>query len=255
MKSVQEDSLTNRPDFSDHVYTGGNKFPAVVVKKYLIKGIKEGLDLEDLLPMHTFLYSDEFRSYCENPFDVEAKDAFLEHFKVPFMTEGDVVAEKHIQPPFLVTWKSMACDTSLGASVQRVTSEMVNKWLFIPPLMHQLYAAQNNMQIEQALETKALHVIVLYTMRHHVHQFGMLNCRGQHCMSECYKIPYSPSITKGPNNIIGATLFIAETINVALTGIHGSDIDNVGVRQDRLNAEASSLAKMYDTISSYSNYP
>jgi len=53
--------------------------------------------------MHTFLYSDEFRSYCENPFDVEAKDAFLEHFKVPVMTEGDVVAEKHIRPPFLVT--------------------------------------------------------------------------------------------------------------------------------------------------------
>ena len=74
-------------------------------------------------------------------------------------------------------------------------------------------------------------------------------------MSECYKITFSPSITMGPNNIIGATLFIAETINVALTGIHGSDIDSVGVRQDRLNTEASSLAKMYDTISSYSNYP
>ena len=50
-------------------------------------------------------------------------------------------------------------------------------------------------------------------------------------------------------------MFIAETINVALTGIHGSDTDNVGVRQAHLKEEASSLATMYDTISSYSNYP
>ena len=211
--------------------------------------------MEDLLPMYTFLYSDEFRAYCENPFDVEAKDVFLEHFKVPVMTEGDVVAEKHIRPPFLVTWKSMACDASLGTGVQRVTSEMVNKWLFIPPIMHQLYAAQNNMKLEQETETMALHDIVLYTMRHHVHQFGMLNCRGQHCIVECYKILFSLSITTGTNHIIGATLFIAETIKVALTGIHGTDEDSIVERQDRLNAEASSLAKMYDTISSYSNYP
>ena len=44
-------------------------------------------------------------------------------------------------------------------------------------------------------------------------------------------------------------------MNVALTGIHGLDTDGVGVRQARLDAEASSLAKMYDTISSYSDYP
>jgi hypothetical protein len=62
-------------------------------------------------------------------------------------------------------------------------------------------------------------------------------------------------ITMGTNNIIGATMFIVETINIALTGIHGTDADSVVERQDRLNAEASSLAKMYDTISSYSNYP
>ena len=90
----------HRPNFFEHVYTAGNKFPPVVVKKELVKGMKEGLDLEDLLPMYTFLYSDEFRAYCENPFDVEAKNAFLEHFEVPVMTEDDVFAEKHIRPPF-----------------------------------------------------------------------------------------------------------------------------------------------------------
>ena len=55
LKSVQYDSLMHRPDFSKHVYTGGNKFPAVVVKKDLLTGIKEKLDLDELLPMHTFL--------------------------------------------------------------------------------------------------------------------------------------------------------------------------------------------------------
>ena len=121
--------------------------------------------------------------------------------------------------------------------------------------MHLLYAAQNNIQVEQASEALAFHDIVFYTMRHHVHQFGMLNCRGQPCMSECYKIPMTVLITSGPHNIIGATMFIEETMNVALTGIHGLDTDSVGVRQARLDAEASSLAKMYNTISSYSDYP
>jgi hypothetical protein len=186
---------------------------------------------------------------------VEAKKAFLEHFKVPVMTEGDVFAETHIRPPFLVSWKSMACDASLDDGVQRVTSEMVNKWLFLPPIMHHLYAAQNNMQIAEASKTNALHDIVRYTMRHHVHQFGMLNCKGQPCMLECYKIPYTEIITSGAPNIIGAALFVAETFNAALNGVQGLDADGVGVRQARLDAEASSLAKMYDTISSYSSYP
>ena len=55
--------------------------------------------MEDLLPMYTFLYSDEFRAYCKNPFAVEAKNAFLKHFEVLHMTEGNLVAEKHIRPP------------------------------------------------------------------------------------------------------------------------------------------------------------
>ena len=74
-------------------------------------------------------------------------------------------------------------------------------------------------------------------------------------MWECYKIPMASGITSGPTNIIGSSLFVAETMNVALTRIHGEDRDGVEERQARLNAEASSLAKMYDTISSYSNYP
>ena len=74
-------------------------------------------------------------------------------------------------------------------------------------------------------------------------------------MSECYKIPYAEYITSGPPNIIGAALFVAETFNVALNGVQGLDADGVGVRQARLDAEASSLAKIDDTISSYSGYP
>jgi hypothetical protein len=52
----------HRPNFFEHRYTGGNKFPAVVVKKELLVGIKEGLDLDDLLPMYTLLYPDKFKA-------------------------------------------------------------------------------------------------------------------------------------------------------------------------------------------------
>ena len=56
--------------------------------------MKQRLKLEELLPMYTFLYSDEFEAYCKNPFDVAAKKAFLENFKVPVMAEGNHVAKK-----------------------------------------------------------------------------------------------------------------------------------------------------------------
>jgi hypothetical protein len=61
--------------------------------------------------------------------------------------------------------------------------------------------------------------------------------------------------TSGPNIIIGAAIFIAETMNVALTGID-NDINN-GVLdcRMRLEKESGNLAKMYDTLSGYSLYP
>ena len=62
LNSVQDDSLIHRPDFSKHVYTGGNKFPSVVGKNELISGLKVGERLEALLPMYSFLYSDKFLS-------------------------------------------------------------------------------------------------------------------------------------------------------------------------------------------------
>ena len=65
--------------------------------------MKKGVAFAKILPMYSFLYSDEFEAYCENPFDVAAKKAFLDNFEVPVMTEGDLVAEKHIRPPFLVS--------------------------------------------------------------------------------------------------------------------------------------------------------
>jgi len=55
LKSVQEDSLMHRPDFSKHFYKGGNKFPAVVVKKKVEDGMNKGTDLAELLPMYSFL--------------------------------------------------------------------------------------------------------------------------------------------------------------------------------------------------------
>ena len=58
-------------------------------------------------------------------------------------------------------------------------------------------------------------------------------------MFECYKIPMAVVITSAPQNIIGASLFVVETMNVDLTGIHGKDKDGVEERQARLNAEAS----------------
>ncbi len=44
--------MMHRPNFKDHVYKGGNKFPAVVSKTELQKSRKASGKLKDLLPMY-----------------------------------------------------------------------------------------------------------------------------------------------------------------------------------------------------------
>jgi hypothetical protein len=63
--------------------------------------------------------------------------------------EGRPANTSHISPPFLVSYTPIARDASLGTDVQRVTTEMVKKWLFLPAILHQLYATLHNMTIKQ----------------------------------------------------------------------------------------------------------
>ena len=244
-----------RPNFEGHVYTGGNKFPAQVQKTEIVKGLAEMKQVKDIIPLYGFLYSKAFTNYCMNPFDAGNKKAFIDHFRVPIMTDDDEETDEMIGPPFLVSYLSMARDASLGKEVQRVTPEMVNKWLVMPLLLHVLYAAQNNKQLDKVAVDPDLHEIVFYTLRHHVHQFGMQNCKGQPCMHPVYDIPFTHVITSGTNNLIGATIMIAETINVSLMGIDERDDATVDSRRKAVLKEADTLATMYDTQSKFSNYP
>ena len=59
-----------------------------------------------------------------------------------------------LEPPFLVTWTAMAVDLGLGEKEQRISAEMANKLVVLPPIVHILFARQNNMTREETAGTQ-----------------------------------------------------------------------------------------------------
>ena len=130
------------------------------------------------IPLTDFLYSTTFENYCKDPFDEENKQQFFQELKSPIMVnnrtkwEGDESVK--MKPPFPVSYKSMSIDAGLGPK-QRASAEMVNKWCLLPWIFHVLWAHKTNKSLMDTAKDPVITSIILYTMRHHVHNFGNIN--------------------------------------------------------------------------------
>ncbi len=87
LNSTEDRSLMHRPNFKDHIYKGGNKFPAVVSKTELQKSRKASRKLKELIPMYDYLYDKDMEKYYKNTFDSKAKVNFITNFKVLVMVK------------------------------------------------------------------------------------------------------------------------------------------------------------------------
>ena len=66
----------------------------------------------------------------------------------------------------------MAVDFGLGEKEQRISAEMANKLVVLPPIVHILFARQNNMTQEETADNTELQNLVKYLLRHHVHNLA-----------------------------------------------------------------------------------
>ena len=93
-----------------------------------------------------------------------------------------------LKPPYFISYETMAIDAGLGMQ-QRATAEMVNKWCLLPIFIHVLLAYKTNKSLVDTTRDPYVHRIILYVMRHHVHNHGNVNLPGHPCMTIVYEFP------------------------------------------------------------------
>ena len=115
----------------------------------------------------------------------------------------------------------MAIDAGLGKK-QRATAEMLNKWCLLPQFIHILMAHKYNMSIVEAAKDPKVARLVIYAMRHHVHNHGFSNIGGHACMP-MYDLHFTQCLGNNQTQLILAALYLTEIVNATLTTIHDDD--------------------------------
>ena len=250
------DSLRYRPNLENHVYTKfGNKFPPKIGKGDLTEALKMFGKVSEAVPLLDFLYSDVLENYCAKPFDKKIRQKFIDHFECNvFDDDNEIQAGIKIKPPFVVSWKTAAVDAGLGNGERRVTAAMVNIWLFLPPIMHILFSHLQHQSLQQISDSKENINIILYTMRHHVHHFGMSNITGHHVMNLVYGMAFTENLANPQYCIILASLFIAEAMNAATTQIVKDKGEDLPVLKARKKLAFGKVQKVLYTTNKYSKY-
>ena len=135
-------------------YKAENKFPGAVAQTKLTKTLSWKEDRDKIaveIPLTDFLYSRTFENYCQDPFDEDNKQHFMQELEVPIMVDNGTSTTEQwepnedvkVKPPFFVSYESMAIDAGLGDK-QRATTEMINKWYLLPIFIHILLAHETN---------------------------------------------------------------------------------------------------------------
>ena len=164
-----------------------------------------------------------------------------------------------LKPPFVNSYKAMSIDAGKGEN-QRATAEMMNKWYLLPKFIHLLMANKRNQSIKDASKEPEIARLVLYAMRHHVHNFGFSNIGGHGCMF-MYDLQYAELLVTDETEVILAALYLTEIVNAALTTIHDDDKQDMSadqlltIRRRKLLKETTDISLLFSTMNYYANNP
>ena len=148
----------------------------------------------------------------------------------------------------------MADYAGIGQGERRVTTTVVNAWLFLPPIMHILFSHLQHQSLQQISDSKENINIILYTMRHHVHNFGMSNITGHHVMNLVYGMAFTENLANPQYCIILASLFITEAMNAATTQIEKGKGEDLPVLKARKKWALEKVEKVLYSTNKYSKY-
>ena len=163
----------------------------------------------------------------------------------------------------------MAIYAGLGKK-QRATAEMVNKWWLLPICIHILMADKCNVSVIETAKDPKVAALVIYAMRHHVHNHGFSNIGGHACMN-MYDLQANQCLGKGDTQIILAALCLTEITNATLTSIdddyenlsateqgqstHPSHQVLIALRREKLVKETKEVSLLLSAMNIYANCP
>ena len=96
---------------------------------------------------------------------------------------------------------------------------MTNKWCLLPHFMHILLANKCNISLNETVKDPKVAWLVIYAIRHHVHNHGFSNI-GNHVCMPMYNLQFTSCLGKDQSQMILAALYLTEIINATLTTIH-----------------------------------
>ena len=93
-------------------------------------------------------------------------------------------------------------------------------------------AHKYNMSIVEAAKDPKVAALVIYAMRHHVHNHGFSNIGGHACMS-MYDLQFNQCLGKDEIQFILAALYLTEIMNATLTSIDDDYENLLATKQGR----------------------
>ena len=264
MLSMPDENFEHDPDLDHISYAGQNKFPAKKNANELPEHLHWNGNREELrnkIPLTDILYSDVFEDYCKDPFCISKTERLMDEFecfglKPTPALRWETDKSVKLRPPFRVPWKSMAVHPALGKH-QRATTEMVNKWMMVPKLMHTFAAHKTHRSLVDISKDEELHRLVLYATRHHVHGHSASNLGAHPCMKIVYGFQMAPQVLPtSSHTIIHASLYLAEVVNAYLTDEDLNDPSKtIESKKAFLRDNAKDVAALFSTLNQNAYYP
>lgn len=260
LKLMTDNSLQNRPQLWDHCWPNKGSFPGMVKAVDLDRAIKKyeeehsgDYKIEKVLPNAEFLHDKCLENYCKDPMNKSNFDRFRSFMGTNTSIDGKTLS---MQPPYIVPYESMSLDFNDGPS-QHITAEMANKYLLVPIIIHILYSHLHGMTLKKCAKDTKCQNIVLYTMRHHIHQAGILTIKVHPAAVRVYEIGARHHTIASPeHNIIGTALYFAEFVNTCLRDVADVDTGKCDPgRKEKLDSVVNYLSSWFSTFSHFAGNP
>ena len=217
--------------------------------------------LSQKIPLTDKLYGKAYEAYCQDPFckakEKRVMDEF-ESFGVKQTDTGryDTDQSVKLRPPFRVSWDAMAVYAALGMN-QRATVEMVNKWVLFPKFMHIFTAHKTHQSLVATSRNQELLRIILYGVRHHIHNFSSANLGAHPCITQVYQFPQQPAcLPVSDYAILHASLYLTDVVNAYLIDeILSAPLETIENKKAHLRKNAKFIAALFSTMQQNAHYP
>ena len=132
---------------------------------------------------------------------------------------------------------------------------MLNTWTLGPKIAQIILSADKNKSLNEIAEDEDVHKVLLYFMRHHVHNCSTRNVSSHACMEVIYNMTYKPCLATHPHSeyhVIFATLYITEMVNAALTD---KSLADAGKGRESLKRNGREVADIISSFGHRAGYP